>query len=194
MTPWQKILILNKYSRRFGQIKKLFLLNWLILSQGSLITTVVFADDTSPSYLTDQGIESTFLNQSPYNLTGRKIAIGQMEMGRPVQFLFDKLGNWQPPYNLSGTYQLDQISPRNSFFDSHAGMVAQVMVSNDKRYPGVATGARLYSTAMEPFSENLQPQQCLSAQFLSQRDGGNIRAINLSYGESLERDERKKPN
>jgi hypothetical protein len=108
-----------------------------------------------------------------------------------VQFLFDKLGNWQPPYHLEGVFHLDQISPRNRFVDDHGGMVAQVMISHDKRYPGIATGARLYSTAMGPLSENLQPQQCLSAQFLSQQDGGNIRAINLSYGESLERDERQ---
>ncbi|WLT38227.1 S8 family serine peptidase [Synechocystis sp. B12] len=72
-------------------------------------------------------------------------------------------------------------------------MVAQAMVSRDKRYPGVAPEARLYSTAMGPLSENLQPQQCLAGQFVSRQDGSNVRAVNLSYGESLERDSRENP-
>lgn len=158
--------------------------------QETLILMPIFANDAGPSYLSEKGIDSNFLTQYPNNLQGRKIAIGQMEMGRPVQYLWDKLGGWQPPYRLAGVFHLNEISPRNRFFDDHAGMVAQAMVSHDKRYPGVAPEARLYSTAMEPLTENLQPQQCLAAQFLSQQDGGNLRAVNLSYGESLERDAR----
>lgn len=75
----------------------------------------VFANEVYPSYLSEKGIESEFLHQSPHSLTGRKIAIGQMEMGRPVQYLWDKLGGWQPPYRLTGVFHLNQISPRNRF-------------------------------------------------------------------------------
>ncbi|WP_228016764.1 S8 family serine peptidase [Synechocystis sp. LEGE 06083] len=158
-----------------------------------LLASSVCANEVYPSYLTEKGIESESLNQYPHGLTGRKIAIGQMEMGRPVQYLWDKLGSWQPPYALVGVFHLNQISPRNRFFDSHAGMVAQAMLSQDKRFPGVAPEARLYATAMGPLAENLQPQQCLAGQFVSRQDGGNLRAVNLSYGESLERDTRGNP-
>lgn len=154
---------------------------------------VVLAAPVYPPYLTDLGIHATPLYQAPYQLSGRKIALGQLEIGRPVQFLWDKLGRWHPPYDLAGIFHLDQMAPHNRYLESHAGMVAQVMVSHDKRYPGVAPNARLYATAVGPQSVNYQPQQCLAAQFLSQRNGGDLRAINLSYGESLARDDRKTP-
>ena len=144
-----------------------------------------------PPYLTELGINASALYQPPYQLSGHKIAVGQMEIGRPVQFLWDKLGRWQPPYHLAGIFHLDRIVPRNRYLESHAGMVAQVIVSQDKRYPGVAPRARLYATAVGPQSQNFQPQQCLAAQFLSQRNGGDVRVINLSYGESLARDGRE---
>lgn len=149
------------------------------------------ADIPLPPYLTEWGVDVTPLYEAPHGLSGDKIAIGQMEMGRPVQFLWDKLARWGPPYRLAGAFHLNQVAPPHRFIDSHGGMVAQVMVSGDKRYPGIAPQARLYSTALGPIANNLQPQQCLAAQFLSQQDSGNLRAINLSYGESLQRDERK---
>jgi hypothetical protein len=183
-------LLKHNYGHQLKQIRRILALHCTILCQGALLAVSVFANEVYPSYLSEKGIESEFLHQSPHSLTGRKIAIGQMEMGRPVQYLWDKLGGWQPPYRLTGVFHLNQISPRNRFFDDHAGMVAQAMVSRDKRYPGVAPEARLYSTAMGPLSENLQPQQCLAGQFVSRQDGSNIRAVNLSYGESLERDAR----
>ncbi|MEB3227146.1 MAG: S8 family serine peptidase [Synechocystis sp.] len=160
---------------------------------GSLaLGTMAIAGNLFPPYLTELGINAMPLYQSPYQLSGRKIALGQLEIGRPVQFLWDKLGRWRPPYHLAGIFHLDQMVPQNRYLESHATMVAQAMVSNDKRYLGVAPKARLYATAVGPQSQNFQPQQCLAAQFLSQRNGGDLRAINLSYGESLTRDDREK--
>jgi len=169
--------------------------NWILIVSGMLgggsLASLAIAMPLLPPYLTELGINVAPLFQAPYQLSGHKIALGQMEIGRPVQFLWDKLGRWQPPYRLAGIFQLDQIVPQNRYLESHAGMVAQVMVSKDKRYPGVAPRARFYATAVGPQSQNFQPQQCLAAQFLSQRNGGDLRAINLSYGESLARDERE---
>ena len=36
------------------------------------------------------GIDALRLHQTPYNLTGKKIAIGQVEIGRPGLFGWDK--------------------------------------------------------------------------------------------------------
>ncbi len=169
-------------------------LNILQKLLGAVIgVTAVAYPVAAASYLGEGGINSLYLRRSPYSLTGHKIAIGQMEMKRPVQYHWDKLGRWNPPYRLAGLFHLEQLVPKNRHLDSHAGMVAQMMISQDKRYPGVAPGAKLYSTALSPLKQNQQPQQCQAAQFLSQRNGGDVRAINLSYGEKLERDERETP-
>ena len=159
---------------------------------GGIVFSSLAIASPLPPHLTQLGINAAPLYQPEYQLSGHKIALGQMEIGRPVQFLWDKLGRWQPPYRLAGIFHLDRLAPQNRYLESHAGMVAQVMVSNDKRYPGIAPKARLYATAVGPQSQNFQPQQCLAAQFLSQRNGGDVRGINLSYGESFGRDEREK--
>ena len=39
-----------------------------------------------------KGINALRLHQSPYNLLGRKIGIGQVEIGRPGKFGIDKAG------------------------------------------------------------------------------------------------------
>ena len=41
--------------------------------------------------ISDKGINAIRLHQSPYNLLGRKIGIGQVEVGRPKKFALDKL-------------------------------------------------------------------------------------------------------
>ncbi|WLT38228.1 hypothetical protein NON20_22475 [Synechocystis sp. B12] len=82
--------------KQIRQIKQILALHCTILCQGVLLGGSVFANEVYPSYLTEKGIESQSLHQSLHGLTGRKIAIGQMEMGRPVQYLWDKLGSWQP--------------------------------------------------------------------------------------------------
>lgn len=41
----------------------------------------------------ENGINAHQLHEPPLNLTGRKIAIGQIEIGRPAQFGLDKAGS-----------------------------------------------------------------------------------------------------
>jgi hypothetical protein len=57
------------------------------------------------------------------------------------------------------------------------------MVSRDKGLPGVAPGARLYSTAVGSPTKGGQPEECLSAQYVTLQNGGDVRAINFSFGE-----------
>lgn len=49
----------------------------------SCLTLPVFAGVKVTNFLDYKGIDALKLHQAPYNLTGRKIAIGQVEIGRP---------------------------------------------------------------------------------------------------------------
>ncbi|MGC1248619.1 MAG: peptidase S8 and S53 subtilisin kexin sedolisin, partial [Spirulinaceae cyanobacterium] len=63
-------------------------LAWLICGFGiSGLISPAFALDTSVGA---NGIDAHRLHGEPYNLTGRKISIGQVEIGRPGKFGLDK--------------------------------------------------------------------------------------------------------
>jgi len=163
-------------------------LGWIIggLSASCVITPVM----ASPTSIGDAGIEARKLHAPPYNLIGRKIAIGQVEIGRPGVFGFDKAVSWNPATALERVFYRDGLAKADTDVDAHAAMVAGVMVSKDKTLPGVAPGARLYSSAVGSPSKGGQPEECLSAQYVAQQNGGDVRAINFSFGEPLQRDPR----
>jgi hypothetical protein len=123
-------------------------------------------------------------------LTGRKIAIGQVEIGRPGQFGLDKAVSQHQAFNLEQVFYRDAPAKANTEVDAHAAMVAGVMISKDKAAPGVAPRARLYSSAVGSPKKTGQAEECLSAQYVAQQNGGDVRAINFSFGEPLERDPR----
>jgi hypothetical protein len=123
-------------------------------------------------------------------LVGRKIAIGQVEIGRPGVFGFDKAVSWNPATALERVFFRDGRAKANTDVDAHAAMVAGVMVSQDKTLRGVAPAARLYSSAVGSPMKSGQAEECLSAQFIAQQNGGDLRAINFSFGEPLQRDPR----
>jgi Subtilase family len=135
------------------------------------------------------GIDALKLHQAPYNLTGKKIAIGQVEVGRPGLFGWDKKAQ-NSKFQPEQVFYQNGAAKANEQVEQHAMMVAAVMISRDKRFPGVAPDARLYSTAMGKVDRTGQPEECLSTQHIAQQNGGDIRAINLSFGEPLARDPR----
>jgi hypothetical protein len=143
--------------------------------------------------LSAKGIDALKLHQPPFNLLGRKISIGQVEIGRPGKFGLDKSATKQKGLSLAGTFFRDEIPEPNNNVDSHAVMVASIMISNDKKFPGVAPKAKLYSSAVGSFKKGGQPEECLATQHIATQNSGDVRAINFSFGESLERDERENP-
>lgn len=143
-----------------------------------------------PSSVGEAGINALKLQSPPYNLKGRKIAIGQVEIGRPGQFGLDKAVSQYQWFSLEQVFFRDRKAKANTDVDSHATMVAGVMVSTDKALPGVAPGARLYSSAVGSPKTSGQAEECLSSQYVAQQNGGDVRAINFSFGEPLERDSR----
>ncbi|MGD1943078.1 MAG: S8 family serine peptidase [Leptolyngbyaceae cyanobacterium] len=137
------------------------------------------------------GIDARRLHDEPYLLTGRKIAIGQVEIGRPSQFGLDKVADADLPVKVSRVFFLDQQPSPNQYVDGHAANVASVMISQDKTLTGVAPEAILYAAAIGPIrGRSGQPEECFASQQLALSNGGDLRAINFSFGESLARDPR----
>lgn len=138
------------------------------------------------------GIDARRLHQAPYYLTGKKIAIGQVEGGRPGVFGTDKLAISNNPVNVTQVLQLDGAAIADEFVDNHANHVASVMISQDKKLTGVAPDATLFSAAIGPLLGELsgQPQECLTTQNIALRNSGDVRAINFSFGEPLVSDPR----
>jgi hypothetical protein len=140
-----------------------------------------------------QGIDALRLHRPPFNLTGKKIAIGQVELGRPGRFRLDKAASAFTVVDLEQVFFQEGAAEPNSNVDKHAGMVAAVMVARDKARPGVAPDARLYAVAVGSPRQTSQQKECSASQLLAQQNGGDLRAINYSFGEPLSRDSRANP-
>jgi hypothetical protein len=138
----------------------------------------------------EDGIDALRLHADPFNITGAKISIGQVEIGRPPIFGLDKLAPETLAVRLSGAFFQDDRAGANEYVDGHASNVASVMISTDKSLTGVAPGARLYSAAAGFIPDNGQPMECLASQTVALQNGNDVRAINFSFGESLARDPR----
>jgi Subtilase family len=165
------------------------------------------------SSIAEEGIDALRLHRAPFFLTGRKIAIGQVEVGRPPMFGIDKPRDKnkrvQPenaffkvrpmtvfyrdrsPTAVSPTPDITNgEAPENSQVDPHATQVASLLISQGKEIQGIAPQARLYSAAAGAMSRGAQREDCLAAQTIALQNGGDLRAINLSFGESLRQDPR----
>jgi subtilisin family serine protease len=165
-------------------------LTWIIWGLGvSCLSLPVLASAVKTS-LGTYGIDVLKLHQPPYNLLGRKIAIGQVEIGRPGMFGWDKAVSKNRAVSLAAVFLRNGPAKSNNGVDPHAYNVAGVMVSRDKALPGVAPQARLYSSAVGSTKNTGQPEECLSAQHIALQNSGDVRAINFSFGEPLNRDPR----
>ncbi|MEB3359196.1 MAG: S8 family serine peptidase [Synechococcales bacterium] len=138
----------------------------------------------------EAGIDARRLHESPYSLTGEKIAIGQVEIGRPAVSRLDKTSPLNAVVRVRQVFFRDLAPTPDELVDGHAANVASVMISQDKSHTGVAPNARLYSSAVGILEDNGQPEECLAAQTVALQNGGDVRASNFSFGESLARDPR----
>lgn len=137
------------------------------------------------------GIDARRLQEAPFNLTGKKIGIGQVEIGRPSQFGIDKLAVENSPFQVWRIFEINGPAIPDEAVDGHASNVASVMISNDKTFKGVAPDAYLYSAAIGDLTEFTgQQEECLASQHVALQNSGDVRATNFSFGEPLSRDER----
>ncbi len=164
---------------------------WLLgsfLTLGFILPAQALRDATG-----DRGIDVRRLHAPPYDLIGRKVGIGQVEIGRPLKLGLDKEASGQAFFPVEQVFFRDRPIGADLNVDSHASMVATVMISRDKQLTGVAPGAKLYSSAIGSLNRESQDRQCITAQHIAQQNEGDVRAINLSYGEPLNRDPRENP-
>ena len=167
----------------------------MIEKWGLLIFALVSSGMIAPVWALNQslgkaGINVLSLHQLPHDLLGRKIGIGQVEIGRPGKFGLDKAGARNTKIYPHAVFYRDRQAISNKNVDNHATMVAGVMISNDKYLRGVAPKARLYASAVGSLSIGGQAQECLATQHVALQNGGDVRAVNFSFGESLARDPR----
>jgi len=145
-----------------------------------------------------QGIDARILQKPPYNLTGKDVFIGQVELSRPSRFAVDKITN--------KLLQLDRmiVKPYEVFFrdgkaipnknlDDHSAQVAAVIISQDKIRQGIAPNAKLLSSAYSQRRQDSQPEACVAAQHIARQYNSTVRAINFSFGELLNEDPRPNP-
>ena len=171
--------------RRLG-----WFVGWILL--GMSTTPATWALDKS---VDRQGIDARSLQKAPYNLTGKDVFIGQVELSRPSRFAVDKISN--------KLLQLDRIivQPYEVFFrdgkaipnrnvDDHSAQVAAVIISQHKIHRGVAPEAKLLSSAYSQRRQDGQPEACIAAQHVARQYNGTVRAINFSFGELLSEDPR----
>ncbi|MDY6938732.1 MAG: S8 family serine peptidase [Cyanobacteriota bacterium] len=139
----------------------------------------------------EAGIDASRLHEPPYNLLGRKIAIGQVEIGRPAQFGLDKFTLPDRGTSPAGVFFRNNPAQSDTNVDGHAQNVAGVMVSSAKTVPGVAPEARLYSAGAALGTElDRQEKECATTQHVAEQNGNDVRAINFSFGEPLSLDPR----
>lgn len=171
---------------------KFWRLFWAI-STGTLLTGIALPSKALDNSVGSSGIDAYRLHQPPHNLTGRKISIGQVEVGRPAQPGLDKAANTNPYVRVNRVFIRNRVAEANDYVDDHAARVASIMISRDKQQTGVAPEARLYTSAVGNDVNGGQEQECIATQTVANQNGGDVRAINFSFGESLRRDPRPNP-
>jgi len=173
------------------------------VTTGAMITLVAplaMGLDTSTD---TNGIDTRRLQKAPYNLTGKGIYLGQVEIGRPLRLGVDKMVNRLQArdrlYVKPSRVMFRNLPPRPSRNnDDHANQVAAVIISQHKIQRGIAPDAQLISSAYAQVPTDTQPEALVAAQGLlttaqKQSQGnplGQVRAINFSFGEPLNEDPR----
>lgn len=130
--------------------------------------------------LGSQGIEAI----NDYNLTGRNVAVGQIEEGRPGR---PNVQGENANSNVRPAGVIDRQGARfvnNTPVDGHAENVASIMVSQGNQTRGVVPDASLYSYAYgilnaESFGYNAVAMQSL---MLQNANSGGVHVVNLSFG------------
>ncbi|EKV02334.1 subtilisin-like serine protease [Leptolyngbya sp. PCC 7375] len=186
MGIFQKLLVRSSSSDR-NEVKRLLLPLLLFTGLASGLPALALSVSVGAD-----GIDARRLHLAPYNLTGKKIAIGQVEGGRPGLFGLDKLAIPNSPVTVNQVLQLDGSATADEFVDNHANHVASVMISRDKRLVGVAPDATLFSASIGPLEGEIsgQPQECITTQHIALRNSNDVRVINFSFGEPLATDPR----
>jgi hypothetical protein len=149
---------------------------FLVVAAALAVGDPTRADDTSAGI---NGIHSQGLG-----LTGKGIAIGQVEPGRPGLPGFDNAANSNATVTPAGVFIRDGAAVANMNTRKHAEQVAGVMIARGAGAPtSVAPGASLYSSAFVTAGTDPGYQHAMLA--MQQVALQGARAINDSWGKPL---------
>ncbi len=161
-------------------------MNWIKISIVVIVALMSRQATASTQSTGPNGIVS-----SGIGLTGTGIGIGQVEVFRPGNPGTDSPTNSNTSVVPSSVFLRDGVAIANMNIDSHAEEVAGVMISTDMvdsdtdgdAPVGVAANASLFSSATNVPVLPGQPEAAVSAQHVATRNGGDVRAVNFSFGE-----------
>jgi hypothetical protein len=148
-------------------------------------TILAFASSEAVADVATVGPEG--INSDSLGLTGSGVAIGQVEVARPGDAdVGDLAANRNSTVNPQGVFYRDGPPVADSNVNNHAEGVAGVMISTHATAKGVATGAKLYSSAADPGDS--RELVAVSMQHIANQASGDMKAINFSAGVLLDSD------
>lgn len=158
-----------------------------ILTLGLWLSLGVSPVMALPQVLGARGIDTVTLEGSPWNLTGKGVWIGQLELSRPRKFGLDwqGLGGGAAVVDPMQVFFRDRPARPNRDLDEHSYQVAAVMISRHPLFRGVAPGANLIAAAYADRGQGGQFEALIAAQHLLRQGRDRVRAVNLSFGEPL---------
>ena len=140
------------------------------------VTAATLGDSTGVNGINSQGL----------GLTGAGIGIGQVEPERPGLPGFDNLDNSHPNVIPAGVFLQNRPAVPNDHTSNHAEQVAGVIISNALNpNTGIAPGALLFSGADNAPGPFYDPFTAITVQQVATANGGDVRAINMSFGNPL---------
>ena len=158
-----------------------------------IVVAVITCLSASKVFASMDSTGANGINSSGLAFTGDGIGIGQVEGSRSGLPSFDMAANSNPDTNPSGVFVQNGAATADMNIDSHAQQVAGIMISNDTTDSdtdgdtpvGVAVDALLFSSADNATGPDFDPESALAAQHIATRNGGDVRAINFSFGNPL---------
>ncbi len=118
-------------------------------------------------------------------LNGSGVGIGQVEPVRPGKPGFDNAANSHPDVTPTAVFLRNGPAVANANTHNHAESVAGVMIANGPSDKGVSYEASLFASAYNVPALPGQHEAAISAQHVALQNGGDVRAINFSFGEQL---------
>ncbi len=133
------------------------------------------------------------INSQGLGLTGTGINIGQEEIWRSGKPGFDNAGNSHPDVVPTAVFLGSGAAVANSDTSDHAESVAGVMIGTDGVEKSVAKDAHLHSSCRNTADGGGEPdptsvRHIIAAQHVALQADNDVRAINMSYGLSLDSD------
>jgi hypothetical protein len=129
------------------------------------------------------------INSTGLGLNGDGVSVGMVELFRPGVPGFDMPTNIHDSVTPTAVFRRDgNVAADMLIGTGHALRVAGTIISTHPTATGTAPNADLYASAYDPMGptpDDFDAEAALAAQHIATRNGGDVRAINMSFGNPL---------